>query len=379
MAARPRRGALRTFHSQLVAQANAYMNATWAVAVAKAGDEDGSGLIGGSCIVDPNGVIVAQASTLGDEVLVADCDLDQCRQGKDKMFNFAAHRRPEHYRAITERAGVVEAAMIRLVLVLLALGSAQAAELPSAIRQAGVLHLTVNATYAPMEYHDPVSNELIGLDIDLANGLAKRLGVGIVWSDTSFEQLLPSLQTGRSDFIISGFSDRRSRRDVADFVDYLTTGAQFFVLADSMAKTPADLCGRKVGTVRSTSFPIELDKWSHANCEAAGKTAVDYVPGENSIDVRNQLKQGRIDAAIQGSETLPYAQQNEPGRYRILGAPFTVGYQGIAFRKDDAPLREAVTDALRGMIADGSYPAVLAKYGLSANAVPQPLLNAATQ
>jgi N-carbamoyl-D-amino-acid hydrolase len=47
--------ALRTFHSQLVTQANAYMNTTWAIAVAKAGDDDGSGLIGGSCIVDPNG------------------------------------------------------------------------------------------------------------------------------------------------------------------------------------------------------------------------------------------------------------------------------------------------------------------------------------
>ena len=55
--------ALRTFHSRLVAQANAYMNATWAVAVAKAGDEDGSGLIGGSCIVDPNGLVMAEATT----------------------------------------------------------------------------------------------------------------------------------------------------------------------------------------------------------------------------------------------------------------------------------------------------------------------------
>ncbi len=99
---------LRTFHSQLVAQANAYMNATWAVAVAKAGDEDGSGLIGGSCIVDPNGRIVAEARTLGDEVVVADCDLDLCRQGKDKMFNFAQHRRPGWYGAITRQIGVIE-------------------------------------------------------------------------------------------------------------------------------------------------------------------------------------------------------------------------------------------------------------------------------
>lgn len=98
---------LRSFHSKLVVQSNAYMNATWAVAVAKAGNEDGSGLIGGSCIVDPNGVIVAEATTLGDEVLVADCDLDACRQGKEKMFNFAAHRQPHWYRSIVERTGAV--------------------------------------------------------------------------------------------------------------------------------------------------------------------------------------------------------------------------------------------------------------------------------
>jgi hypothetical protein len=107
--------ALRTFHSTLVTQANAYMNATWAIAVAKAGDEDGSGLIGGSCIVDPNGRIVAEAETLGDEVVVADLDLDLCRQGKDKMFNFGAHRRPEQYAVITERAGVVEPAALDAV------------------------------------------------------------------------------------------------------------------------------------------------------------------------------------------------------------------------------------------------------------------------
>ena len=96
---------LRTFHAHLVVQANAYMNATWAVAVAKAGEEDGAGLIGGSCIVDPNGLIVAQAETLADEVILAECNLDSCRQGKEKMFDFAAHRRPQHYGAITGQAG----------------------------------------------------------------------------------------------------------------------------------------------------------------------------------------------------------------------------------------------------------------------------------
>jgi polar amino acid transport system substrate-binding protein len=279
---------------------------------------------------------------------------------------------------------VLRAAAARLwlsvgVAVLVAFAAAQAAELPDTIKQAGALRLTVNSTYAPMEYRDPATDQLGGLDIDLANEIAKRMGVKIIWSETPFAELIPSLQTKRADFIISGISDRASRRETADFVDYLATGPQFFVLTENAAKSAIDLCGKKVGTTRSTSFPIEIEKWSKQNCESGGKPAVQYVPGENSIDVRNQLKQGRIDAAVQGSETLPYAQQQEVGKYRVIGEPLSTGYQGIMFRKDDAALRELVTQHLAAMIADGSYKTILDKYGLGANAVPQPMMNAATQ
>ena len=262
---------------------------------------------------------------------------------------------------------------------LAATASAQAAELPGEIKQTGTLRLTVNSTYAPMEYRDPATNELVGLDIDVANELAKRLGVKIAWSETPFAELIPSLQTKRADFIISGISDRSSRRETADFVDYLTTGPQFFVMADSEAKVATDLCGKKVGTTRSTSFPVEIEKWSKQNCEANGKPAIQYVPGENSIDVRNQLKQGRIDAAVQGSETLPYAQQQEASKYRVVGEPFAKGFQCIMFRTDETALREVVTEKLSAMIADGSYKGILDKYGLDGNAVAQPLMNAAPQ
>src|SRR3977135_2713799 len=166
---------------------------------------------------------------------------------------------------------------------IVAFASAHAAELPEAIKQAGALRLTVNSTYAPMEDRDPATNELVGRDIHLPNELAKRLGVKIIWSETPFAELIPSLQTKRADFIISGISDRASRRETADFIDYLATGPQFFVLAENAVKAAIDLCGKKVGTTRSTSFPIEIEKWSKQNCEANGKRAVQYAPGENSI------------------------------------------------------------------------------------------------
>ncbi|MDP6705748.1 MAG: N-carbamoyl-D-amino-acid hydrolase [Alphaproteobacteria bacterium] len=97
----------RIFHSNLAAQAGAYQNSSWVVSVAKAGVEDGAGLIGSSVIVNPSGEIVARGETLADELLVWDCDLDDCRPGKELMFNFAKHRRVEHYGLITQQTGVV--------------------------------------------------------------------------------------------------------------------------------------------------------------------------------------------------------------------------------------------------------------------------------
>jgi predicted amidohydrolase len=98
---------LRMFHNHLSLQAGAYQNSAWVVGVAKAGDEDGNDLMGGSVIVAPSGQIVAECRTLEDELVVADCDLDACAFGKRTIFNFAAHRRIEHYGLITERTGAI--------------------------------------------------------------------------------------------------------------------------------------------------------------------------------------------------------------------------------------------------------------------------------
>src|SRR5947208_3229565 len=110
-----------------------------------------------------------------------------------------------------------------------------------------------------LSFATPTTNQLVGLDIDLANEIANRLGVKIIWSETPFAELIPSLQTKRADFIISGISDRGSRRETADFIDYLATGPQFFVLTENEAKSAIDLCDKKVGTTRSTSFPVEIE------------------------------------------------------------------------------------------------------------------------
>ncbi|HEX9702559.1 MAG TPA: N-carbamoyl-D-amino-acid hydrolase [Rhodospirillales bacterium] len=93
--------ATRMHQNHLCMQAGAYQNATWVVGVAKAGTEDGHHLMAGTAIIDPDGFIVAEAKTEEDELIVHDCDLDACRFLKETTFNFAAHRRVEHYGPIT--------------------------------------------------------------------------------------------------------------------------------------------------------------------------------------------------------------------------------------------------------------------------------------
>ena len=96
---------LRMFHHLLSLQAGAYQNAAWVLAAAKCGAEDGFLMIGGSAIVAPTGEIAARALTEEDEVIAATLDLNLGDYLRRAVFNFARHRRIEHYGLITSRTG----------------------------------------------------------------------------------------------------------------------------------------------------------------------------------------------------------------------------------------------------------------------------------
>jgi polar amino acid transport system substrate-binding protein len=251
----------------------------------------------------------------------------------------------------------------------------QAGEIPDAIKAAGVLHLSINTTYPPLDFTNPSTAAIVGLDVDLADAVAGKLGLKIEWTEVPFAQLIPSLKTKRTDFIWSGIGDLPSRQDTMDFVDYLKTGTQFYTLTTAAYQAPEDLCGKKVGSIRSTHYPTDIADWSAEHCVKAGKPPIEFVAGENSPDVRAQLKQGRIDGAAQGSETIPYLSEQEGGVFKLLGTPITTAYTGIAFGKDDTAFRDLIADTLQGMIADGSYGKILEKWHLSQIAIPAITIN----
>lgn len=103
----PSQDKLASFHSRLVMQSGAYQNGCYVIGVAKGGVEEGVESLSDSCIIGPSGEILAEAKTDGDELVIADIDLDICKNYKQTLFDFARYRRPETYGAITNQTGAI--------------------------------------------------------------------------------------------------------------------------------------------------------------------------------------------------------------------------------------------------------------------------------
>lgn len=253
----------------------------------------------------------------------------------------------------------------------------QAEDLPSSIRSRGSITAAIVPNYPPLELRDPATNQLTGFDVELGNEIAKRLGVTMRWQETSFDQMMSSVRTGRADIILSGMSDTAERRGVASFVNYLRSGSQIFTQASRAAEFPAReaFCGKSVGASRRTNYVNVLKAFSDAECVAKGRPEIRIVGTEGSADARTQLRQGRIDAAMQGGETLPYLMAQEPNTYALVGDPVDYTLMGIATAKEAAELQAAIAGALRAILADGTYAALLAKWNLTPSAVAEVTIN----
>lgn len=245
------------------------------------------------------------------------------------------------------------------------------------IKAKGTLTVGIVPNYPPLDMRDPATNKLTGFDVEFGEAIAKKLGISIEWKETSFEQLLSGIKTRRLDAVISGMTDLPPRQEVATFVDYLQSGPQFFTQAKRKAEFAdmSAICGKSVGASRRTSLPKEIEKWSASNCVAKNLPPIKYVGTEGSADARTQLRQGRIDAAMQGNETMPYLFAQDPDTYAYIGEPVTMTLFGIALPKEEKGLHEAVAQAVTEIIKDGTYSELTKKWDLSKNNISNVTIN----
>lgn len=240
-------------------------------------------------------------------------------------------------------------------------------QLPADVLARKKLTVALFAAFPPMAYKVPETNELVGIDVDLANYVGKRLGIPIEWQDVSYESAINSLTTGRVDMAFS-LLDAPEAADRLDYVPYLTSGMLPYTLAShAPITTSLDICGLKVGANRRNAFGAAMRNWSDTNCLPAGKPAVQVQETDGTPAARLALKQGRVDVAVQSSESIPFTMSLEKGTYVTIGKPLTSLFIVAAFPKQSAALRLAVTQALKDAVADGSYAAALAKHGLTPN------------
>lgn len=236
----------------------------------------------------------------------------------------------------------------------------------------GVLTIGMSPDFPPMEFKDGAN--LVGLDVELANALAKELGVTVTWSENKYDQLLPSIQTDRVDIVMSGLSDNLERQKSNDFVDYFASAGVFYTQAANAAKytKATDLCGKTVAVSSKTDYFDQIAQRSADVCIKANLPEIKRLGTDSGSAARLQLQQGRADLAAQGRENVAYINTQENNAYAIVGEPLPSTPFGIVVKKGDTQLANAMLKAMEKLQANGTYDQILAKWNLKdAKLTPQ--------
>ena len=234
----------------------------------------------------------------------------------------------------------------------------------SALVQRGQLQFCSDISTPPLESYGP-GHKPEGSDIDIGTEIAKRLDLEPVWKNTAFAGIIPALQARNCDAVLSQLFDKPERRKVVDFVDYMRSGQALLVPKGNPQRVQglADLCGKKVASETGTTI-ADLLRAQSKRCTAAGKPAIKIRLFLRDSDALQQLGLKQVDVYGTTTETVSFVSSKQPDAFAIAGKPFGQILCGIATRKGNAPLHDAIAKAFAGMQADGTYKKILAKWNL---------------
>jgi polar amino acid transport system substrate-binding protein len=253
--------------------------------------------------------------------------------------------------------------------------------LPRRIRTAREIRVGSDISYAPVEFYDAFAPDVLdrpvgepepqvrGIDPDLATELGRKLGVRFSFVNTGFDELIPSLQDGKFDVIISSMTATPERAREISFLEYFQAGTSILVAKGNPERIRAmgDLCGATV-TLQAGTIHEELVAAQQPDC---GARPIKARPLESGTQVVLEVKFGRADAALADFPVAAYnAKVSGQGRdFQVVGEQIDPGPYGIGVRKDDADLQAVLQEALRAVIEDGSYDRVLTKWNVTDGAL----------
>ena len=261
-----------------------------------------------------------------------------------------------------------------------ATGADPASLVPAVIKSAGTLTIASDASYAPNEYFDTDGKTIIGLDVDLGNAIAAKLGLKANFQNVTFDAIIPALAANKYNIGMSSFTDTKKREATVDFVTYFSAGENLFVPKGNPKNvTGPDLsvCGLTIAVEKGTTEESEIPALSKA-CTDGGKAAVTALSTDDQNAANLALTSGRAQVGSADSPIADYAVKQSSGALELAGKSYEVAPYGIAIPKTAGTLKDAIQAALTAMIADGSYKTILDKWGATDGAITTPAINGAT-
>jgi polar amino acid transport system substrate-binding protein len=253
--------------------------------------------------------------------------------------------------------------------------AAAIALLPAGIKEAGVLIIGIDPTYAPNEYKDEAGNP-IGWEVDLGDAMAAKLGLETQYEPSSFDKIIPSVTGGTYDIGLSSFTDNEEREKIVDFVNYYEAGIQWAQVIGADVD-PANACGLTVAVQTTTYEETDELPAKSKECTDAGKEPINILKFDKQDEAANALALGRADAMSADSPITQYAVSQVADKIELAGDSFDTAPYGIAVQKD-SELSAALQAALQSLIDDGTYKSILDDWGVFSGAVSTITINAAT-
>lgn len=249
--------------------------------------------------------------------------------------------------------------------------------LPAAIVEKGRLDIAVDIPFPPMAMYDD-SNRAIGFDPELGRLLGQKLGIDVSLNKQAFDSVIPSLQAGNNDIIMSGMNDTPERQETVSFIDYTHGGFAIVVPAGNPdgITTQTDLCGMTVSVQKAT---VQGDLLRATEC-GSDPVVVTELPSD--LDAQTALRAGKSDAYVADAVVAEYvaATTDDGDAFDVVRDPrnpagFNPVYSGIGVLKSETELINAIQQALQALIDEGAYQQVLERNNIGAYAVDSAEVN----
>jgi polar amino acid transport system substrate-binding protein len=255
---------------------------------------------------------------------------------------------------------------------------ALADKVPAAIKADGKILVGTDTTYAPSEFLDTDGKTAVGFDVDVFKEVAAKLGLKAEFQTATFADIIPGVtESGKYEIGVSSFTINPDRMAKANMVSYYSAGTQWATKKGNPSGIkPDDACGKKIAVQKDT---VQVDDVTARSkkCTDAGKPAITIDPYAAQDAATSAVISGKDDAMLADSPVCAYAVKQTNDQLQTLGDIYDSAPYGYVFKKDQTAFAEAVRDALKAIIADGTYKKALEKWGVQGGAITNPELNPA--